>query len=160
MDGFIVPQPAPECKVPAGKKHCWLPKTFALQKHGRMHKKQKKDYLRKQHNDIDIDTIYDIPDKDNKINEIIDRNTYNKMIDGLEKKEKEIVSLKVLTNFNKVFDIICLHPNIGFTKEEFIYRDVRLFVVKKKFLIVYKELDSCIHILRVLNTCQDICFKL
>ena len=62
-------------------------------------KNQTIDYLRKQHNDIDIDTIYDIPDKDNKINEIIDRNTYNKMIDGLEKKEKEIVSLKVLTNF-------------------------------------------------------------
>lgn len=62
-------------------------------------KNQTIDYLRKQHNDIDIDTIYDIPDKDNKINEIIDRNTYNKMIDGLEKKEKEIVSLKVLANF-------------------------------------------------------------
>ena len=74
--------------------------------------------------------------------------------------DNEKVALKVLTNFNKVFDIICLHPNLGFTKEEFIYRDVRLFVVKKKFLIVYKELDSCIHILRVLNTCQDICFKL
>ena len=40
-------------------------------------KNQTTDYLRKQHNDIDIDTIYDIPDKDNKINEIIDRNTYN-----------------------------------------------------------------------------------
>jgi hypothetical protein len=44
VDGFIVPQPAPECKVPADKKHCWSPKTFALQKHDRMHKKQEKDY--------------------------------------------------------------------------------------------------------------------
>lgn len=62
-------------------------------------KNQTIDYLRKQHNNIDIDTIYDIPDKDNKINEIIDKNTYNKMIYGLEEKEKEIISLKVLTNF-------------------------------------------------------------
>ena len=62
-------------------------------------KNQTIDYLRKQHNDINIDTIYNVPDKNNKINEIIDRNTYNKMIDGLEEKEKEIVSLKVLTNF-------------------------------------------------------------
>lgn len=53
-------------------------------------KNQTIDYLRKQHNDIDIDTIYDIPDKDNKINEIIDRNTYNKMIDGLEKKRRKL----------------------------------------------------------------------
>ena len=62
-------------------------------------KNQTIDYLRKQHNDIDIDTLYDIPDNENKINEIIDRDTYNRMIDGLEEKEKEIVSLKVLTNF-------------------------------------------------------------
>lgn len=62
-------------------------------------KNQTIDYLRKQHNDIDIDALYDIPDNDNKINEIIDRDTYNRMIDGLEEKEKEIVSLKVLTNF-------------------------------------------------------------
>ena len=39
VDGFIVPQPAPECKVPAGKNHDRLPKTFAVQKHDRMHKK-------------------------------------------------------------------------------------------------------------------------
>jgi hypothetical protein len=44
VDGFIVPQPAPECKVPAGKNHDRLSKTFAAQKHDRMHKKQKKDY--------------------------------------------------------------------------------------------------------------------
>ncbi len=62
-------------------------------------KNQTIDYLRKQHNDIDIDTLYDIPDNENKINEIIDRDTYNRMIDGLEEKEQEIVSLKVLTNF-------------------------------------------------------------
>ena len=42
-------------------------------------KNQTIDYLRKQHNDINIDTIYNVPDKNNKINEIIDRNTYNKM---------------------------------------------------------------------------------
>lgn len=62
-------------------------------------KNQTIDYLRKQHNDIDIDTLYDIPHNENKINEIINRDTYNRMIDGLEEKEKEIVSLKVLTNF-------------------------------------------------------------
>jgi hypothetical protein len=44
VDGFIVPQPAPECKVPAGKNHDRFLKTFPTQKHGRMHKKQKKDY--------------------------------------------------------------------------------------------------------------------
>lgn len=80
----------PTEKIPNINELSWL---YAITKN------QTIDYLRKQHNDIDIDTLYGIPDNDNKINEIIDRDTYNRMIDGLEEKEKEIVSLKVLTNF-------------------------------------------------------------
>lgn len=80
----------PPEKIPNSNELSWL---YTITKN------QTIDYLRKQHNDIDIDTIYDIPDKDNKINEIIDRDIYNKMIDCLEEKEKEIVSLKVLSNF-------------------------------------------------------------
>ena len=62
-------------------------------------KNQTIDYLKKQHNYIDIDTIYDAPDTDDQINEIIDKDTYNNIINCLENKEKEIVSLKVLTDF-------------------------------------------------------------
>ena len=70
------------------------------------------------------------------------------------------VSLKLLKNFLKAFDTICTHPEIGFKKELFVYRNVRFFVVDKKFLIVYRKMDSSIHILRVLSTYQDICTKL
>lgn len=54
------------------------------------------DYLRKQKNEISIEEIYDIPDNNNSINEIINIDAYNKLIDRLNKKEKEIVSLKIL----------------------------------------------------------------
>ena len=54
------------------------------------------DYLRKQKNEISIEEIYDIPDNNNSINEIINVDAYNRLIDGLNKKEKEIVSLKIL----------------------------------------------------------------
>ena len=77
-----------------------------------------------------------------------------------EKNVSKMTLLETFKSFMKAFDTICSHPNIGFAKEEFIYRDVRFLVVKKKFLIVYKELDSGIHILRVLSTYQDICSKL
>lgn len=80
----------PTEKIPSNNELSWL---YSITKN------QTIDYLRKKHNCIDIDSIYDIPDKDNKINEIINRETYNKMIDCLEDKEKEIVSLKVLTDF-------------------------------------------------------------
>ena len=54
------------------------------------------DYLRKQKNEISIEEIYDIADNNNSINEIINVDAYNKLIDRLNKKEKEIVSLKIL----------------------------------------------------------------
>ena len=59
-------------------------------------KNQSIDFLRKQKKDISLDEIYEIPDKNNKINDIINQDTYNKIIDSLSKKEKEIVSLKIL----------------------------------------------------------------
>lgn len=57
------------------------------------------EYLRKQDKYIDIDSIYDISDSQSKINEIIDRESFNKIIDSLDDKDKEIVSLKILSNY-------------------------------------------------------------
>lgn len=56
--------------------------------------------LRKKNNYIDIDSIYDIEDKDSEINNIIDQIEFNRLIDRLSNKEKEIVSLKILTNLS------------------------------------------------------------
>ena len=80
----------PSEKIPINNGLSWL---YTITKN------QTIDYLRKQHNSIDIDTIYCITEQDDKINEIIDIDDYNKMVDCLEEKEKEIVSLKVLTNY-------------------------------------------------------------
>lgn len=57
------------------------------------------EYLRKQHNEIDIDDIYDIPNLKNEIDEIIDIDNFNTIIKCLDEKEKEIVSLKIISNF-------------------------------------------------------------
>ena len=62
-------------------------------------KNQTIELLRKKFNYIDIDTIYDIKDANNQINNIIDKDYYNKVITGLDEKEKEIISLKLLSNF-------------------------------------------------------------
>lgn len=77
-------------KLPDNNELTWL---YAITKN------QSIDYIRKQRTNIDIDTIYDIKDSNNKIDEIIDIDTYNNMINCLKQDEKEIVSLKVLGNF-------------------------------------------------------------
>lgn len=56
--------------------------------------------LRKKKEHFDIDTIYEIEDKDNEINNLIDKEEFNKLISKLDDKEKEIISLKILANLS------------------------------------------------------------
>lgn len=56
--------------------------------------------FRKNKNTIDIDSIYEIEDTDNEINNVIDNVEFNRLISKLNDKEKEIVSLKLLTDLS------------------------------------------------------------
>lgn len=56
--------------------------------------------LRKRKNDLDIDSIYEIEDQDNEINNLIDQIEFNRLIRRLDNCEKEIVSLKILSNLS------------------------------------------------------------
>lgn len=61
-------------------------------------------YLRRKKQEVNIEDIYELQEESSEIEEIIDINTYNKIISGLTEKEKEIVSLKILSNltFKKI----------------------------------------------------------
>ena len=52
--------------------------------------------LRKKREHFDIDTVYEIEDKDNEINNIIDKEEFNKLISKLDEQEREIISLKII----------------------------------------------------------------
>lgn len=54
--------------------------------------------LRGKKSTFNLDEIYNIEDDDNEINNIIDQIEFNRLISKLDDKEKEIVSLKILTN--------------------------------------------------------------
>lgn len=55
--------------------------------------------LRKNNKDVNLDTIYDLEDENNEIDKLINKDSYNRLINGLNQKEQEIVSLKILSNF-------------------------------------------------------------
>ena len=56
--------------------------------------------MRKKNNDINLESIYEIEDKDNEINNIIDQVEFNRLISGLNDNEKQIISLKILANLS------------------------------------------------------------
>ena len=78
-------------KLPINNELSWL---YSLTKNETI------SYLRTKKNTIDLDSIYEIVDTDNEINEIIDKIEFNRLISKLNDNEKEIVSLKILTNLS------------------------------------------------------------
>lgn len=57
-------------------------------------------YLNKKKNHIEIEEIYEIEDNNNEINELINKDSYNRLIGKLNENEKEIISLKILSNLS------------------------------------------------------------
>lgn len=78
-------------KLPSNKEASWL---YTLTKNETI------SFLRKKNNDINLESIYEIEDKDNEINNIIEQVEFNRLISGLNDKEKQIISLKILANLS------------------------------------------------------------
>ncbi len=76
-------------------------------------------------------------------------------------KDNPKSAIKFAKLFYKAFSTLCIHPNLGITRKDFTYLDVKFFVLKKNYLIVYRITDNnTLRILRVLTTYQDICAQL
>lgn len=78
-------------KLPSKNEASWLYSTT---------KNEAINFLKKKKNTIYIEEIYEIEDNNNEINKIIDKDSFNKLISGLSNQEKEIISLKILSNLS------------------------------------------------------------
>ena len=77
-----------------------LPNTNELSWIYTLTKNETINYLKRKKNNIDLELIYEIEDTNSEINKTIDRDAYNSLISKLNNKEKEIISLKVLSNLS------------------------------------------------------------
>jgi len=75
-------------KLPKEKEASWL-YTFS--------KNESINFLKRKKENLNIEDIYYIRDKEDKIEEFIDVDSYNKIIGRLNKKEQEVVSLRILS---------------------------------------------------------------
>ena len=57
-------------------------------------------FLKKKRNNIDYDSMYEIVETNNEINQIIDKDSYNRIISKLNETEKQIISLKILADLS------------------------------------------------------------
>lgn len=80
-----------DSKLPTNNYASWIYSTT---------KNETINFLKKEKKDISIDKIYEISDNNNELNKVIDNIEFNSLISKLNSKEKEIVSLKILSNFS------------------------------------------------------------
>lgn len=78
-------------KLPTNNEASWL---YSMTKNETLN------FLRKQKEEINIEEVYYITNEDQELNEIMEKDSYNKIISKLNKKEQEIVSLKILSNLS------------------------------------------------------------
>ena len=76
------------------------------------------------------------------------------------KEDNETAALKFVQVLYETFDKLAKFPNLGLSRKDFTYKDVRFFVVKKHYLVVYNLENDFICILRVLSSYQNICVLL
>lgn len=77
-------------KLPNNNEICWL---YSVTKNETLN------YLKGKKNNTDLDSIYEIEDN-NELDKIIDQDSYNRLINKLNDNEKEIISLKILSNLS------------------------------------------------------------
>ena len=76
-------------------------------------------------------------------------------------QDNKTAANKMIELFYKTFKMLLKHPNIGNSRPDFTYLDVKFYVIKKNYLIVYRIVDNkTLRILRVLTTYQDVCSEL
>lgn len=78
-------------KLPKESEASWL---YSFSKNASLN------FLRTKKEDLNIDEIYYIASECDELNEIIQKDTFNKIISRLNKEEQEIVSLKILSNLS------------------------------------------------------------
>lgn len=88
---FAKIQELDKIKLPDDKEMTWL---YTITKNETLN------YLKKKKEELSLDTIYEIENKNNEIDRKIDYIEFNRLIRKLNQKEQEIVSLKILSDFS------------------------------------------------------------
>lgn len=72
-------------------------------------------------------------------------------------KDNVRAARNLVSDFYETFNLLASQPKLGLARKDFTYMDVKFYVIKKNYLIVYKSDDKTLTILRVLTVHQDIC---
>ena len=70
--------------------------------------------------------------------------------------DNKTAAIKLIDTFYKVFELLSNYPETGTLKNDLADKTVRIYSIKKNFVIAYRIRDNKIEILRILTRYQNI----
>lgn len=83
------------------------------------------------------------------------KNDINNIFDFISTDNKT-AALNLIDAFYKMFELLSNYPETGTLKNDLADKTIRIYSVKKNFVLVYRIKDNKIEILRVLTRYQNI----
>lgn len=112
-------------------------------------------FLRKQKKLVDIDELFSLESESNEIDDIVDMTSYYKLIDNLNSIDREIISLRILSDFT--FDKIAQILNMPIGTVQWRYykalHSIKLTISSLAMLLVVYNVWSISH--RFSNSIED-----
>ena len=95
-------------------------------------------FIKKKKNDVPLDKIYEISDDNNELNKVIDNIEFNRLISKLNDKEKEIITLKILSDFSFEEIAKLLKEPVGTVKWRYYKSIYSYFFCNRNKIIIFK----------------------
>jgi len=94
----------------------------------------------------------------NKLNIIFSEQAYQdiELICNYISKDNHIAAKKLTNILIKSCDILAAFPDLGVKRLDLSNKNIMFFVVKRRYIIVYKIEKNNIYIIRILSSYQDI----
>ncbi len=70
--------------------------------------------------------------------------------------DNKTAAIKLIDTFYKVFELLSNYPETGALKNDLADKTIRIYSIKKNFVIAYRVKDNKIEILRILTRYQNI----
>jgi len=71
-------------------------------------------------------------------------------------KDNKTVSLKLIDDFYKSFELLSSFPEAGYLKKDIKDKTVRIYTIRKSFTIIYRIFKDRVEILRILTKYQNL----
>lgn len=70
--------------------------------------------------------------------------------------DNKYAAIKLVDLFSKTFGLLADYPETGVVKQDITDKNIRIYIVRKRFFVAYRIVENKVEILRILTNYQNI----